>query len=447
MTQLRKVAGVMALLGGIGAAAAIAPGDAAACGGCFAPVGQPTVVTAHRMAVSLSTSGTTLWDQIQYAGAPEDFVWVLPIKGTMAVELADNAFFEGLEAGTQISLRGTFPPLTPSFCSDPCYGGDSRAFGAAGADAGAGSADASVTVYHEGTAGPYETATIGSADPEALLTWLHDHNYSVPDAIAPTIRYYVDNGFNFAALRLSPNAGVQQMQPVRVTTPGLGLTFPLRMVGAGASDTVSLELFVFAEGRYEARNFPTVEIAHSAIFYDWNTRTFNYDALFDRAIADNGGRGWIAEYAGTTPYAVDTWSSWDPSDGTMHTSADDWAVASRGISGRPYLTKLRTNLAARFLDQDILLQASLGGEISNDIPVDREVNRPPPPPPCPTVCTDPTRMGGGTTVGWPGATSFRSGGGGDGLCSVSPGREGTSLGILALAAAALGLALSRRRKR
>jgi len=83
MTHLRNLTAVAALLGGIGLAMGLVPGDAQACGGCFAPVGQPTVVTAHRMAVSLSPRGTTLWDQIQYAGAPADFAWVLPIKGTI----------------------------------------------------------------------------------------------------------------------------------------------------------------------------------------------------------------------------------------------------------------------------------------------------------------------------------------------------------------------------
>ncbi len=446
MPHLRNLTAAAVLLGGFGLAMGVLPGDAQACGGCFAPVGQPTVVTAHRMAVSLSTSGTTLWDQIQYAGAPADFVWVLPIKGTMAVELADNAFFEGLEQATQVTLRGTFPPLTRSFCSDPC-GDSSPSFAGGRGDAAASAADAgAVMVYHEGAVGPYETATIGSADPTALVTWLRDHDYSIPDAVVPTIQYYVDNGFNFAALRLSPNAGVQQMQPVRVTTPGLGLTFPLRMVGAGASESVALELFVFGEGRYEASNFPTVEIDRTALFYDWNTRAFNYDALFSRAIADNGGRGWVVEAAFAAPESVAWYSSYDYSDGTMHSARPDWDVATRNITGGAYLTKMRTSLAARFLDQDILLRAAMGGDVTTDIPVDREINRPPPPPPCPTVCTSP-RSGGGVTAGWPGSpTGFGSGRGGDGLCTVTPGRETTSLALGALVAAALGLLVMRRRR-
>ena len=131
----------------------------------------------------------------------------------------------------------------------------------------------------------------------------------------------------------------------------------------------------------------------------------------------------------------------------MHAARADWEVATRDIAGSAYLTKLRTDLGARFLDQDILLRAAPGGDVTTNILVDREINRPPPPPPCSTVCTTP-RSGGGTVVGWPGSTTgFRSGGGGDGLCSVIPGREGTSVALGAVCAAAIALLVARRRRR
>ena len=46
--------------------------DSRACGGCFVPPGPNTQVTAHRMAFAVSPRRTILWDQIQYAGEPEE---------------------------------------------------------------------------------------------------------------------------------------------------------------------------------------------------------------------------------------------------------------------------------------------------------------------------------------------------------------------------------------
>ena len=79
------------------AAVVASSSDAAACGGCFVPASQNTVVTGHRMAVSISPTQSVLWDQIQYAGDPAEFSWVLPVKKGARLEVGDDAFFEVLE--------------------------------------------------------------------------------------------------------------------------------------------------------------------------------------------------------------------------------------------------------------------------------------------------------------------------------------------------------------
>ncbi len=435
--------GAVAGAGAIALAAWLAPSHAAACGGCFAPNETVTVVTGHRMVVSLSATETTLWDQIEYAGDPEDFVWVLPIQGEVLVELADNAFFEALDQATGITLQGTFPPLR-TVCPDPCGGGGGPLFAAGGrATDGAGGApptEPPVTVYGEAVVGPYETATIGSDDPLSLVNWLQDHGYAVPDSILPTIAHYVDEHLNFAVLRLAPNAGVNQMQPVRVTTPGLMPVFPLRMVAAGVDGKVGLELYIIAEGRYGAANFDVAEIDPSQLVYDWDVSRFNYADVFEATIEGLGGRAWIAEYA----QAQASWSYWLTSytsyedDGTPHTPADDWAVASRNIPS-PYLTKLRTDLLAAYLDEDLILTADTGADISNYVSVANETNRPVEPR-CSDVCTAP----GGGVVSMPGGLGFGSRGS-DGFCSAThaPASYGA---LIALGLAGLLLAGRRRRR-
>src|SRR5690349_18117425 len=74
--------------------------DSRACGGCFSGGGESTLVTGHRMALSISTERTVLWDQIQYQGAPEEFAWVLPVKPGATIDLASDAFFEALDTAT-----------------------------------------------------------------------------------------------------------------------------------------------------------------------------------------------------------------------------------------------------------------------------------------------------------------------------------------------------------
>jgi len=353
------------------------PDSARACGGCFGPVGQPSAVTAHRMAIALSNRGTTLWDQFEYQGAPEDFVWVLPVSGgqDVTVELSDDTFFQVLQQRTQVTLQA---PARPGG-----GGGGSFALGcgndAALDGAGSGPTSSPVVVYNEAVIGPYETVTLGSEEAGSLVTWLQDHGYGVPDDMLPTIDHYVNGGFNFVVLRLAPGEGIQRMQPVRVTSPGLNTVFPLRMVAAGVLNRVALELYVFAEGRYEAQNFPNGEIDSSEISYDWSTGTFSYDDLADEILSSNEGRTWLTEFA----QQVDTGSLRrtgisDESGLLTYAENDVDHVASlfAGHRYNPHLTRMRADLTLESLSEDLELSASMGGDLESFIFVTKERNRP-----------------------------------------------------------------------
>lgn len=75
--------------------------DAWACGGCFNPPQppheNPTVITDHRMILTVSQQESTLWDQIEYSGEPSSFAWVLPISGAVRVGLSADSMFKSLD--------------------------------------------------------------------------------------------------------------------------------------------------------------------------------------------------------------------------------------------------------------------------------------------------------------------------------------------------------------
>lgn len=410
------------------------PSEASACGGCFhPPEGAPSPVTGHRMAVAISPRETTLWDQIEYSGRPEDFVWALPVAGSATVELADNAFFEALVQQTAITLVAPPPPRTT--CADACEDGF-VGFGGSDSAARLGE-DGGVTVLHEGVVGPYATATISSEDPSALLDWMNENGYRVPAAMLPTIEHYVGLGMNFVVLRLRPSSNVTRMQPVRVTVPGLSTTFPLRMVAAGVEVSVELEIFVFAESRIEAANFGNAEVDRAAVSFDWASRTFDYDARYEDALFAGEGTGtnWVTEYAGAASSSIGSYTSWAP-DGTSTTAAADWAVVTRAIDA-PYLTRMRTRLPVSELGVDLELQMSEGADLTQTrIQVTRELNRPAEPD-CPTFCAAPSTSG-------PGGSSAR-GRGEDFRCSAgAPGGGASGLVLAMLGALAL---VARRRQR
>jgi hypothetical protein len=273
----------------------LSPAPTEACGACFHLESQveSTVVTGHRMAFALSKTHSVLWDQIEYSGSPESFAWVLPVKKGARVEVSNDAWFEALEAGT--SARVVSPPLectgpTPSNCGFGC-GATYAASGGVGRDT------PTVTVLHQGTVGPYETVTLHADVPGALPTWLKDHGFAVDAATTPIIDAYTSEGFDFIALRLLPDKSVQQMKPVRVITPGMSPTLPLRMVAAGTGATVDITLFVISEGRYLAQNFPNGEINPDKLIWDFRATSSNYATVRKSLLAEADGRTWNNAYA------------------------------------------------------------------------------------------------------------------------------------------------------
>jgi hypothetical protein len=275
------------------AAAALPSADARACGGCFHPLteAESTVVTGHRMAVALSTTQTVLWDQIKYSGSPSEFAWVLPVKAGAVVELSNDAWFETLDAAT--AARVVSPPFTCISGGTPgcnCFGGD--------ASGGPGlSVPPPVTVTHEGTVGPYETVTLHANVPNALPAWLASHGYKLDPSVSPVVDAYTSEGFDFIALRLLPGQGVQQMKPVRVITPGLAPTLPLRMVAAGTGSHVAITLFVIGEGRWEAQNFPNGQVDPSVLTWDFSSQSSDYSTARQALMARSGGTTWNNAFA------------------------------------------------------------------------------------------------------------------------------------------------------
>ncbi len=294
--------------------AASMPSDVSACGGCFHPENNPTestVVTAHRMALSVSKDQTILWDQVQYAGNPSEFAWVLPVKPGAVLELSTDAWFEALDATT--TTRVTAPSCNgngnfggydgggSSGCGIGCAASDAGGYGTGGSGGGAGgprqAVPPPVTVVHQGTVGPYETVTLHSKVKGALTDWLKGHGYAIDASIQTVVDNYEKEGFDFIALRLQPGQGVQSMKPVRVRTVGASPTLPLRMVAAGTGANVAITLFVIGEGRWTTQNFPSMTQDPTAIVWDFPSSSSNYASLRAQDLALDDGRTWLTTFA------------------------------------------------------------------------------------------------------------------------------------------------------
>ena len=280
--------------------------EASACGGCFSPppspTENPTVVTDHRMILSIAQDQSTLYDQIKYSGNPSAFAWVLPISGTVDVGLSADIVFQTLAGATTTSIVA--PPLNCPAAPTCNNRGGGAAFSASDSEGAGQAADAGappVTITKQEQVGPYSTVQLHSTDAGALEKWLSDNGFSIPADVQPVVDKYVGEHFDFLALKLLPGKSVADMRPVRVTTKGASSILPLRMVAAGTGATVGISLWVLGEGRYEPQNFPTFFIPTDDIAWDWTQSKSDYIDLRTAKAAAANGRAWETE-SSTTLY-------------------------------------------------------------------------------------------------------------------------------------------------
>jgi MYXO-CTERM domain-containing protein len=421
MTPLHRWTASLLCVGAL----ALAPlSSAEACGGCFAPPNTIQTVTDHRMVISLSAEQSVLWDQFRYSGRPEDFSWILPIRdgNQVRIELAENQFLSALDNLTAPILNT--PPRPASFCSDGFRLASSDSAGAAPPSA---FNDAGVSVLREEVVGPYATVTLRSTDPMALRNWLRDNGYVVPAPVGPVIDYYVQQRMDFVALRLRPNEGIDRMQPVRVITPGMNPTLPLRMISAGIADKVGLLLMVIASSRYEAQNFPNGEISNQNLTFDFDNPTVpanDFRAAFDAINRANGNRAWVTESSfRMSRFTLENAVLFGSTPGVPQptpANADDVRLAFSPLGETATVTRLRADLGVSNLDRDLILAASTRPDRDRTYAYGRVRNTPPDP------CVGPIAEYQGCSTG---------------------GTSSSPLGAVLVAGVALAAFVSRRRRR
>jgi hypothetical protein len=268
--------------------------------------------------------------------------------------------------------------------------------------------------------GPYATVQLHSTDGSALNNWLAANGYNIPAASQPILAAYVAEGFDFLAMKLLPNQGVQSMRPVRVTTPGAGLSLPLRMASIGTGAITGITIWVVADGRYEPQNFPFFHIEDSQMVWDFATSSSNYTTLRAAQESKSKNAGWEIESSidvneqtitnviesggryysngafggGIAPSdpAMDYLPIGTPPDGgteggtdagadsgyesAQQVRDDDIAALFVGLTGpNVRITRVRSDIAQSAMSQDIVFQAASDqSELSNVHNLTQSVN-------------------------------------------------------------------------
>lgn len=354
------------------------PPAAEACGGLFCgqpqPLQQqqPVDQRAERILFRVNDNSVTMVVQIAYTGSAQDFAWVLPlgqVPDKKSLKVFPQRGLNALDANTSMRF------IMPACFAPPGLPQAVPGVAASAPTAGAGGSAAAppVTVHFEEEVGPYDVAAVESEDPMALYTWLLDNGYNVNETMLPYIRIYTSEGMKFLALKLQRGKDTTDIEPLRFDLPGTTPSIPLRMTSIAAEPEMSILVFVAADRRYDAANWPQVEIENDEISWRINFGRLqtNWEALLARSIDAAGGQGWVTEFAGPAKPIVDMWTF--SMFGTAEETEDIEQLLDL-IETAPYITRLHTRLSAEEMTLDPVFKRVTSVDVSNTRQLVREVD-------------------------------------------------------------------------
>ncbi|MBL8679184.1 MAG: DUF2330 domain-containing protein [Myxococcales bacterium] len=402
----------------------------------------PTVVSDHRMVLSLSRERTTLWDQFQYAGDPAEFVWLLPIFDDSRVEFATSTddFLSWVDALTAPSFTVTWP-LTcinsqgSSVRVDPQRSWPSMSFAQLSPAFDVGDPDSPRT--RSALVGPYEVFLIPAGPRDrSLLAWADTHGVRIEGLARTLVDEYDARGAGYVVARLRPGVGAKRMQPIRITFAGYQPRLPLKMIALGAGDAVTLSLFVLSDGAMRVRGKP--EYLLDGTMVPFVRSTPEYARYVENTVRPTPG-AWLTE---SSQDATETLLGPSTVSASVHREVQ---YATTALP-RPYVTRFRTVLTRDSLSEDLELEPSTSGPLQRSWIVNGTIS----PTDCDTFQANATpALPPGTVleagVSAPGATipAFTRQTG----CSCATPARARSNGMAALVAAALAMtSVARRRK-
>jgi len=285
--------------------------EAQACGGCFSPSTAQTdevvVQDAERVYFHRdeATKLTTVWVEVRYAGAAQDFGWVLPLPKQPKVGTGPRHFFDMLDKRWGQRFETKYLPAENCRSAwDGCLYGEPAAWKDAGASVqdaavpSGGGTPGNVTVLEQGQTGPYDYSVVKSTDAKVLYEWLNTRGYKTPDKAIPIIESHVLKGDVFVAIKLSNGKGIDLIRPIALEMMDSDPCVPLRLTSIAAQDDMTVAITLTGAGRAVPKNHFNVVINPVRINWFSSPLANNYPQVLAAAIDEAAGHAFVTEFAG-----------------------------------------------------------------------------------------------------------------------------------------------------
>ncbi|MFF8275053.1 DUF2330 domain-containing protein [Streptomyces lateritius] len=233
----------------------VAPAHACGCGAMIPDRSQRIGVARETSAVRWDGRTEQIVMRFTVRGNAQRAAWIMPVPGRADVELGDPELFDALERLTRPVYRERHY-FWPRGRDWPFADDDTDGAGAAPP----GRSPADVAVVGRERLGPFDVARLTATDPDALSGWLEKNGFELPDRLAGELEPYVEQKWEYVAIRLAPAAenGTDgavlrgELDPLKITFASDRLVYPMRLSRL-ARTPQSLGLYVLADHRMEPR--------------------------------------------------------------------------------------------------------------------------------------------------------------------------------------------------
>lgn len=303
--------------------------------------GVPVEITEVNALFIVGEDSTTVHLKTHFAGASEDFVWLVPVPSTSKVGLSHNDIFERLDEETlpRYALLSELPAF-PSVPSEPWS--DEAIDEAIKEQFGFVPDLPELTFEHERNEACFNlahewffpiadffgfdystvvladvreretrsTTIIKAQSPSEIVAWVADRGYESGRLNAATLQSYLEEDHAILAVEVTPPAylenlqWINQLQPIAFTYAGDVITAPLQLVASAGSISGKLTVDIAAEHRAIPENYLHVHLNQArlswislyGLSFFWRGPS-NYDEILAEALAEAGHHAFSTEHA------------------------------------------------------------------------------------------------------------------------------------------------------
>ena len=147
-------------------------------------------------------------------------------------------------------------------------------------EATTGKSDISVAVIESKQVDYYDINVLIAANSQDLVTWFNDNNYDYPEEYGYVLQHYINNGWFFTAIKISPEAQgatevIQDLKegnptPIKMVFLSNKIVFPLKISSIDFkpeeeenyyyryNNYIPIQLYILADSKYEHNQFNTI---------------------------------------------------------------------------------------------------------------------------------------------------------------------------------------------